>query len=116
MSAHLTLIASKKYINVKFNALINKLQKNDFVSFHYDKEVYWKDTQKVKIDVTIDCENPLSELIWRNLFNDFSDHISVFYDDAFMEIALFSDLSNEDDLLMTLHVPLIMVKKVMQFF
>ncbi len=113
MSAHLTLIASKKIINVKFNALINKLQKINFVSFCYDKEIYWKDTQKVKIDVTIDCGNPLSELIWRNLFKDFSDHVSVFYDDAFMEIALFSDLSNEDDLFMTLHVPLVMVKKVM---
>ena len=70
-------------------------------------------TQKVKINVTIDYEIPLSELIWLNLFNDFSDHVSVFYDDAFMEIVLFSDLSNEDDLLMTLHVPLIIVKKVM---
>ena len=70
-------------------------------------------TQKVKINVTIDYEIPLSELIWLNLFNDFSDHVSVFYDDACMEIVLFSDLSNEDDLLMTLHVPLIMVKKVM---
>ena len=63
--------------------------------------------------MTIDYEIPLSELIWLNLFNDFSDHISFFYDDAFMENALFSDLSNEDDLFMTLHVPLVMVKKVM---
>ena len=112
MSAHLTLIASKKIIDIKFNALLDKLQKNKFISFNYDKEVYWKDIRKVKIDATIDCRIPLSESIWLNLFDDFSDCVSVFYDDVFMEIGLFSDLLNEDDLFMTLHVPLMMVKKV----
>lgn len=109
MSAHLRMIVSRKSSNTNLNVLLDKLQKSSFITFNYNKEIYWKDNQCEIIEVTIDCEVPLSESTWIGFLDGFSDNVSVSKDETYMEIALFSEISNENDVFITMYVPLEMI-------